>query len=156
MPRTNEPTTDGQNIQAFSAHARKIFQPARLHANNLLRSVDELEKLINPVIDSALFLSTDHTNAQYNNGLEIMESEWKIKLKQSTDNVDKCIEVVDSVSQLQQLDLKAAGRDSDSSSSIPPLSASNTFVPITTEPTHSRHTSISTPQEKDATTQGQS
>ena len=101
-------------------------------------------------------LSIDHTNAQYNDGLKIRELQLKANLKQLTDNVDKCTEVVDRVSQLQQLDLKAAGRDSDSSSSIPPLSASNTFVPITTEPTHSRHTSISTPQEKDATTQGQS
>ena len=105
-PRTNEPTTDGQNIQSFSAHAQKIVQAARLHANNLLRSADELEKLIDPIYNSALLLSTDHTNAQYNDGLEIMESKWKTKLKQLTDNVDKCNEVVDVVSPLQQLNLK--------------------------------------------------
>ena len=96
----------GAYIQSFSAHAWKIVQAARLHANNLLRSADELEKLINPVIDSALLLSTDHTNAEYNDGLEVMESKWKTNLKQLTDNVDKCTEVVDRVSQLQQLDLK--------------------------------------------------
>ena len=105
-PGTNEPTTDGQNIQSFSAHAQKIVQAARLHANNLLRSADELEKLIDPVYNSALLLSTDHTNAQYNDGLGIMESKWKTKLKQLTDNVDKCNEVVDVVSPLQQLNLK--------------------------------------------------
>ena len=43
---TNEPTADGQNIETFSAHAQKIVQAARLHANNLLRSADELEKLM--------------------------------------------------------------------------------------------------------------
>ena len=106
VPRTNEPTTDGQNIETFSAHAQKIVQAARLHANNLLRSADELEKLIDPVYNSALLFSTDHTNAQYNNRLEIMESKWKTKLKQLTDNVDKCNEVVDVVSPLQQLNLK--------------------------------------------------
>ena len=106
MPITNEPTTDGHNIESFSAHARKIVQEARLHANNLLRSADELEKLINPVIDSARLLSTDHTNAQYNDDLEITESQWKTKLKQLTNNVYKCYEVVDIISQLQQLDLK--------------------------------------------------
>ena len=106
MPITNEPTTDGPNIQSFSAHARKIVQEARLHANNLLRSADELEKLINPVIDSVRLLSTHHTNAQYNDDLEITESQWKTKLKQLTDNFDECTEVVDSVSPLQQLDLK--------------------------------------------------
>ena len=105
MPITNEPTNDGHNIESFSAHARKIVQEARLHANNLLRSADELEKLINPVIDSARLLSTDHTNAEYNEGLEIMESKWKTNLKQLND-VYKCTEVVDSVSQLQQLNLK--------------------------------------------------
>ena len=105
-PRTNEPTTDGQNIETFSAHAQKIVQAARLHANNLLRSADELEKLIDPVYNSALLLSTDHTNAEYNDGLEIMESKWKTKLKQLTDNVDKCNEVVDVVSPLQQMNLK--------------------------------------------------
>ena len=104
VPRTNEPTTDGLNIQSFSAHAQKIVQAARLHANNLLRSADELEKLIDPVYNSALLLSTDHTNAQYNDGLEIMESKWKTKLKQLTDNADKCTEVV--VSPLQRLNLK--------------------------------------------------
>ena len=106
MPITNEPTTDGPNIESFSAHARKIVQEARLHANNLLRSADELEKLIDPVYNSALLLSTDHTNAQYNDGLEIMESKWKTKLKQLTDNVDKCNEVVDVASPLQQMNLK--------------------------------------------------
>ena len=50
----SETTTDGQNIETFSAHAQK----------------------------------------------------WKTKLKQLTDNVDKCTEVVDVVSPLQQLDLK--------------------------------------------------
>jgi len=103
---TNQPTADGQNIETFYAHAQKIVQAARLHANNLLRSADELEKLINPVYNSALLLSRDHTNAQYNDGLEIMESKWKTKLKQLTDNVDKCNEVVDVVSPLQQLNLK--------------------------------------------------
>ena len=88
MPLTNEPTTDGPNIQTFSAHARKIVQAARLHANNLLRSADELEKLINPVIDSARLLSTDHTNTEYNKGLEIMESKWKTKLNQLTESAD--------------------------------------------------------------------
>ena len=126
MPITNEPTTDGHNIESFSAHARKIVQEARLHANNLLRSADELEKLINPVIDSARLLSTDHTNAEYNKGLEIMESKWKTKLNQLTESADKCTEVVDSVSQLQQLDLKEIA------------------------------TCISTAQEKDAMTQGKS
>ena len=106
VPRTNKPTAVGQNIEAFSAHAQKIVQAARLHANNLLRSADELEKLIDPVYNSALLLSTDHTNAQYNDGLEIMESKWKTKLKQLTDNVDKCNEVVDVVSPLQQMNLK--------------------------------------------------
>ena len=106
MPITNEPTNDGHNIESFSAHARKIVQEARLHANNLLRSADELEKLINPVIDSARLLSTDHTNAEYNEGLETMESKWKTNLKQLTDNVYKCTDVVDAVSPLQQLDLK--------------------------------------------------
>ena len=106
VSRTNEPTTDERNIETFSAHAQKIVQAARLHANNLLRSADELEKLIDPVYNSALLLSTDHTNAQYNDGLEIMESKWKTKLKQLTDNVDKCNEVVDVVSPLQQLNLK--------------------------------------------------
>ena len=43
-----------KNIQSFSAHAQKIVQAARLHANNLLRCADELEKLINPVIESAI------------------------------------------------------------------------------------------------------
>ena len=105
-PRTNEPTTDGQNIKTFSAHAQKIVEAARLHANNLLRSADELEKLIDPVFNSALLLSTDHTYAQYNDGLKIMESKWKTKLKQLTDNVFKCAEVVDVVSPLQQLNLK--------------------------------------------------
>ena len=105
-PRTSEPTTDGQNIQSFSAHAQKIVQAARLHANNLLRSADELEKLIDPVYNSALLLSTDQTNAEYNDELEIMESKWKTKLKQLTDNVDKCNEVVDVVSPLQQMNLK--------------------------------------------------
>ena len=76
-----------------------------MHANNLLRSADELEKLINPVIDSAILLSTDHTNAEYNDGLEIRESQLKENLKQLTENVDKCTEVVDSVSQLQKLNL---------------------------------------------------
>ena len=106
VPRTNKPTAVGQNIETFSAHAQKIVQAARLHANNLLRSADELEKLIDPVYNSALLLSTDHTNAQYNDELEIMESKWKTKLKQLTDNVDKCNEVVDVVSPLQQLNLK--------------------------------------------------
>ena len=106
VPRTNEPTTDGQNIETFSAHAQKIVQAARLHANNLLRSADELEKLIDPVYNSALLLSTDQTNAQYNDGLEIMESKWKRKLKQLTDNVDKCPEVFDVVTPLQKLNLK--------------------------------------------------
>ena len=106
MPITNEPTNDGHDIQTFSAHAWKIVQEARMHANNLLRSADELEKLINPVIDSTILLSTDHTNAQYNDDLEITESQWKTKLKQLTDNFDECTEVVDSVSQLQQLNLK--------------------------------------------------
>ena len=101
-----EPTTDGQNIETFSAHAQKIVQAARLHANNLLRSADELEKLIDPVFNSVLLLSTDHTNAQYNDRLEIMESKWKTKLKQLTDNVGKCTEIVDVVSPLQQLNLK--------------------------------------------------
>ena len=101
-PRRNEPTTDGQNIETFSAHAQKIVQAARLHANNLLRSADELEKLIDPVYNSALLLSSDHTNAQYNDGLEMMESKWKTKLKQLTDNVDKCNEVVDVASPLQK------------------------------------------------------
>ena len=101
-PRTNEPTTDGQNIQSFSAHAQKIVQAARLHANNLLRSADELEKLIDPVCNSALLLRTDQTNAEYNDELEIMESKWKKKLKQLTDNVDKCNEVVDVASPLQK------------------------------------------------------
>ena len=105
-PRTNEPTTDGQNIETFSAHAQKIVQAARLHANNLLRSADELEKLIDPVYNSEVLLSTDHTNAQYNDGLEIMESKWKTKLKQLTDYVDKCTEVVDVVSSLEKLNLK--------------------------------------------------
>ena len=105
-PRKNEPTADGQNIETFSAHAQKIVQAARLHANNLLRSADELEKLIDPVYNSALLLSTDQTNAEYNDELEIMESKWKTKLKQLTDNVDKCNEVVDAVSPLQQLNLK--------------------------------------------------
>ena len=103
MPLTNEPTTDGPNIQSFSAHARKIVQAARLHANNLIRSADELEKLINPVIDSAFLLSKDHTNSEYNDDWEIMESKWKTNLKQLTDNVTK---VVDVVSPLQKLDLK--------------------------------------------------
>ena len=102
----DEATTDGQNIQSFSAHAQKIVQVARLHANNLLRSADELEKLINPVIESAILLSIDHTNAQYNDGLKIRELQLKANLKQLTDNVDKCTEVVDSVSQLQRLKLK--------------------------------------------------
>ena len=106
MPISNEPTNDGHNIESFSAHARKIVQEARLHANNLLRSADELEKLINPVIESAILLSKDHTNTQYNDGLEIRELQLKASLKQLTDNVDKCTEVVDSVSQLQQLNLK--------------------------------------------------
>ena len=105
MPITNEPTTDGHNIETFSAHARKIVQAARLHANNLLRSADELEKLINPVIDSVRLLSRDHTNAKYNEGFEIRESQLKANLKQLTENVDKCTEVVDSVSQLQKLNL---------------------------------------------------
>ena len=95
-----------------------------MHANNLLRSADELEKLINPVIDSARLLSTDHTNAEYNEGLEIMESKWKTKLNQLTESADKCTEVVDVVSPLQQLDLKEFA------------------------------TCISTAQEKDAMTQG--
>ena len=51
-------------------------------------------------------LSIDHTNAQYNDGLKIRELQLKANLKQLTDNVDKCTEVVDSVSQLQQLNLK--------------------------------------------------
>ena len=105
-PRTNEPTTDGPNIETFSAHAQKSVEEDRLLANNLLLIADELEKLIDPVYNSALLLSTDHTNAQYNDGLEIMESKWKTKLKQLTDNVDKCNEVVDVVSPLQQMNLK--------------------------------------------------
>ena len=60
----------------------------------------------NEVIDSAILLSTDHTNAQYNDDLEIVESKWKTKLKQLTDNADKCTEIVGVVSQLQQLNLK--------------------------------------------------
>ena len=72
----------------------------------MLRSADELEKLINPVIDSVRLLSRDHTNAKYNEGLEIMELKWKTNLNQLTESADKCAEVVDVVSQLQQLDLK--------------------------------------------------
>ena len=126
MPITNEPTTDGHNIESFSAHARKIVQAARLHANNLLRSADELEKLIDPVYNSALLLSTDQTNAEYNDGLELMESKWKTKLNQLTESADKCTAVVDAVSPLQQLDLKEFA------------------------------TCISTAQEKDEMTQGKS
>ena len=92
--------------------AQMIVQAARLHANNLLRSADELEKLITPVINSALLLSKNPINAEYNDGLEIMESQWKTNLKQLTDelfysdNVGKCVQVVDVISQLQQLNLK--------------------------------------------------
>ena len=72
----------------------------------MLRSADELEKLINPVIDSVRLLSRDHTNAKYNEGFEIRESQLKANLKQLTEIVDKCSKVLDVISPLQRLDLK--------------------------------------------------
>ena len=114
VPIINEPTTNGQNIQSFSTHAWKIVQEVRLHGNNLLRCADELEKIINPVINSALLLNTDHTNTEYNDDWEIMEFKWKTKLKQLTDNVDKCTEVIDVVSQLRQINLEKIATQSKS------------------------------------------
>ena len=61
-----------------------------MNANNLLRGADEVELLINPAIDSAPLLNTDNKNH-----LVIMES-----------LVEKCVEVVDVVSQLQKPNLK--------------------------------------------------
>ena len=121
--KSGEAETVKQNSPSFSAHAQKMVQAARLLANmsvdknlseedqatmknNLLRSAAELEMLINPVIDSALMLSTDHTNAEYNNNMEIMKSEWETKLKQLTDNLDESVDVIDFVAQSQQLILK--------------------------------------------------
>ena len=99
------PFSSADGSEQISNDAEKIVKAARLHANNLLRSADELEKLIDPVYNSARLLSTDQTNAEYNDGLEIMESKWKTKLKQLTDNVDKCNEVVDVASPLQKFNL---------------------------------------------------
>ena len=100
------PFSSADGSEQISNDAEKIVKAARLHANNLLRSADELEKLINPVIDYALLLNKDRINAECNNNLEIMVSQWKTNLKQLTKNVDKCVEVVDIVSQLQQLNLR--------------------------------------------------
>lgn len=80
-----------------------------MNANNLLRGADEVELLINPVIDSAPLLNTDNKNH-----LVIMES-----------LVEKCVEVVDVVSQLQKPNLKeiatstAQEKDAMTESSLP-------------------------------------